>query len=128
MVELVSAFASVCRDSHLPDSEFDRMCLEFLEDIADERIKICPISRIDMMRAMHLLTLAGVVNRSGLKSSDALVAVSCRQLALDSRQRVLFYTKDWKLYRTLYEINAYRSALRLRFLGKGRGGIPASSK
>jgi hypothetical protein len=128
MVEIVSAFASVCRDSHLPDSEFHRMCGEFLDDVADELVKVRPMDRADMNRATHLLALGGVVNGRALKSSDALVAVSCKQLALDRQERLLFYTKDWKLYRTLYEINAYRSALKLRFLGRGRGGIPAANK
>ena len=77
---------------------------------------------------MHLIGLAGVVNRRGLRSSDAIVAVSCRQFAFETGERVTFYTKDWKLYRTLYEINAYRSAMKLRFLGRGRDGIPASTK
>src|ERR1700730_325818 len=106
MVEIVSSFASVCRDRHLADLEFHRMCGEFLDDVASERIKIRPMTRGDMSRATHLLALGGVVNRRALKSSDALVAVSCRQLALDTRERPLFYTKDWRLYRTLFEINA----------------------
>lgn len=128
MVEIVSAFASVCRDNHLPDSEFQRMYGEFLDDVADERVNVHRMTREDMHRATHLLALGGVVNRRALKSSDALIAVSSKQLALDIRERLLFYTKDWKLYRTLYEINAYRSALKLRFLGRGRGGIPAATK
>lgn len=127
MVEMFSALASICRDKKLPDSEFERMSAAFLDDIADGRIQVRPVSRPDMFRAGHLLRLAGVVNRRNLRSSDSLVAVSCRQLALEIRERVAFYTKDWTLYSTLYQINAYRSALRMRFLGRGRGGIPPRS-
>ena len=127
MVEIVSAFASVCRNQNLPDSVFEQMGAAFLDDIGDDRIQIRPISRADMLHARHLLGLAGVVNRRNLGSSDALVAVSCRDLALEINERVTFYTKDWTLHSTLYQINAYRSALRLRFLGPGRGCIPAAS-
>lgn len=127
MVEIASAFGSVCRSQHLPDSDFEQMNAAFFDDIADGRIQIRIISRVDMLRARHLLGLAGIVNRRNLSSSDALVAVSCRELALDLHERITFYTKDWTLYSTLYQINAYRSALRMRFLGLGRGGIPPAS-
>ena len=128
MVEVVSALASQCRDNHLPDSEFRRMHSAFLADVASGRIDVRPLSRQDMVKATHLIELGGVTNRAGLKSSDALVAVSCRELALERGERVSFYTKDWKLYRTLYGINAYRAAMRLNFLGPGRPGVPASTK
>jgi hypothetical protein len=127
MVEIVSAFGSVCREQHLPDSDFEQMNAAFFDDVASGRIQIRLVSRSDMLRARHLLCLAGIVNRRNLGSSDALVAVSCRELALENRERVMFYTKDWTLYSTLYQINAYRSALRMRFLGLGRGGIPPAS-
>ncbi len=127
MVEIVSAFASVYRNGQLPDSVFEQMGAAFLDDVADGRIQIRPLSRSDMLHARHLLSLAGVVKRRNLGSSDALVAVSCRELALEINERVTFYTKDWTLYSTLHEINAYRSALRMRFLGRGRGGIPTAS-
>lgn len=127
MVEIVSALASNCRDKGLTASDFDRFHGAFLEDVATGRINVKSLSSYDMNRARHLLILGGVVNRRSLKSSDALIAVSCREHALETRQRWTFYTKDWRLYSTLYEINAYRSALRLRFFGRGRGGIPAST-
>ncbi len=126
-VEIVSAFGSVLRANNLSQSEFDRMNAEFLDDIEAGRIQVRALTRGDMMRARHLLSLAGVVNRRNLKSSDALVAVSCRELALEKRERATFYTKDWTLYATLYEINAFRAALRMRFFGAGRGGIPPST-
>jgi hypothetical protein len=127
MVEIVSAFGSICRGHKLPDSDFEQMNAAFLDDIAIGRIQIRLINRSDMIRARHLLSLAGIVNRRNLGSSDALIAVSCRELALETHERVMFYTKDWTLYSTLYQINAYRSALRMRFLGLGRGGVPPTS-
>jgi hypothetical protein len=127
MIEIVSAFGSLCRDRHLPDADFEQFNSAFLDDIESERIQIRPLSRVDMLKARHLLSLGGIVNRRSLKSSDALVAVSCRELALDMGERLIFYTKDWRLYSTLHDINAYRSALKLRFLGTGRGNIPAST-
>ena len=127
MVEIVSAFASAYREDSLTRAEFERMHSEFLRDVACEKIKVRPISRSDMFRATHLIALGGVMNRRGLRSSNALIAVSCRELALETRKRLMFYTKDWKLYRTLYEINAYRAAIKLRYLGKGKGGIPSAT-
>ena len=126
-VEIVSAFGSICRKQKLPDSEFEQMNAAFLDDLAIGRIQIRPISRFDMLRARHLLTHAGIVNRRNLGSSDALVAVSCRELAFETHERITFCTKDWMLYSTLYQINAYRSALKMRFLGAGRGGTPPIS-
>ncbi len=126
-VEIVSAFASICRAQKLSDSVFEQMNAAFLDDVATGRMQIRPISRSDMLRARHLLVLAGMINRRNLGSSDALVAVSCRELALEAQERTVFYTKDWTLYSTLYQINAYRSALKMRFLGLGRGDIPPVS-
>jgi len=128
VVEVASALASIVRDNHLPDSEFRRMHAAFLTDLADGRIEVRPLSRQDMVKATHLIELGGLTNRAGLKSADALVAVSGRELALERGERISFYTKDWKLYRTLFEINAYRAAMRLNFLGPGRPGVPASTK
>ncbi len=127
VVEIASALAANCREKGLPDEEYTRMQSEFFRDIANDRISIRALDSSDLFRAMHLIALGGVINRRGLRSSDAIVAVSCRQLAFETRERVTFYTKDWKLYRTLYEINAYRSTMKLRFLGRGRDGIPAST-
>jgi hypothetical protein len=126
-VEIVSAFGSICRELNLPESQFEQMNATFFDDVAAGRIQIRPITRSDMLRARHLLGLAGIVNRRNLGSSDALVAVSCRELAFENGERVMFYTKDWTLYSTLYQINAYRSALKMRFLGRGRGTIPPVS-
>jgi hypothetical protein len=128
MVEIVSAFGSVCRANKLAESEFETMNFKFCEDVASDRIQIRPVTRSDMFGARHLLALAGILNRRNLGSSDALVAVACRELALENGERVTFYTKDWTLYSTLYQINAYRSAMRMRYLGQGKGGIPATSR
>ncbi len=127
IVEIVSALASICRDKKLPEFEFEKMKLAFWKDVDDGRIAIKNINPRDMMLATHLLSLAGIVNRRNLGSLDAMVAVGCRELALEMGKRVTFYTKDWTLYSTLYQINAYRSALKMRYLGKGKGGIPPSS-
>src|SRR5947208_2463400 len=108
-VEIVSAFASICRDQKLPASDFEQMNAAFFDDLATERIRVRPITRFDMLHARHLLTLAGMVNRRKLGSSDALVAVSCRELAFETNERIMFYTKDWTLYSTLYQISAYRA-------------------
>ena len=86
MVEIVSAFGSICRNQKLSSPVFEQMNGAFLDDVATGRIQVRPISRSDMLRARHLLSLAGMSNRRNLGSSDALVAVSCRELALEIRE------------------------------------------
>lgn len=127
MVEVPSALAAICKDRGFRVAQFEKMHASFLDDVAAGQIKVCPMSRSDMVRATHLIVLCRFVNKTSLKSSDALVAVACRELALSSRARLTFYTQDWKLYRSLYESKAFRAALKLRFLGKGRGGIPPAA-
>ncbi len=128
MVEMISAMADHCIEKKLGLADFEALKNEFETDIDEGLIEIVPIKRDDLLRAQHLLQLAKFENQLHLKTQDALVAVTCRELALRVRKRVVFYTKDWKFYRSLYSLAPYRAALKLRFLGKGRGGIPSSTR
>jgi hypothetical protein len=124
MVEIVSALAGACRAKKITAAKFYRLHSAFWADVASGKITYCPLGREDMYRATHLLTHAGVIKKRGLKSSDALVAHSCRQLALEKGSRPTFYTSDWTLYHTLYELDVFRSAMKLRFFGQTKEGIP----
>jgi hypothetical protein len=123
VLEIASTFAKICRDKHLRDEEYTRMQCEFFRDISSGRVTVRKLESPDLLRAIHLINFAGVLRRCGLKSADAAVAASCRQAALERRERLTFYTMDWKLFRALYECNAYRSAISLRYLGRGKDGI-----
>ena len=59
---------------------------------------------------------AKVISGRDLKSSDAIVAESCRELAYELGRPVTFYLCDQKLHKTLSSINAYSSAVRLRLV------------
>jgi hypothetical protein len=43
---------------------------------------------------------------------------------MEKGERLVFYTADWKLYAILRDIQAYKSTMKLRYLGPGKGGIP----
>jgi len=82
------------------------------------------VTQLDLLRVRHLLRFAGVLKKKKLKSADAVISECCRELALEKRRRIVFYVADWKLYAILRDIDAFRSTLKLRFLGEGKGSIP----
>lgn len=98
---------------------------QFEDDIANDLLKVRRVVPTDLLNARDLLEAAAVINQRNLRSADAIIAASCRALAHSLRRRVIFYSKDWAQYSSVYDIQAYRSALKLRYLGKGKGGIPA---
>ena len=128
MVEMISTLAGACRAGKATKAKFYRMQSVFMEDVASGKISIRPFTREDMVRAIHLLTHAGVIEKHGLKTADALIASSCRQMALETRSRPIFYTSDWPLYRTLYELDVFRSRMKLKFFGTTKDGIPAFTR
>jgi predicted nucleic acid-binding protein len=128
IVEMASALAKVCRTSGHSTRKFEGMDGAFLKDVATGKLNIRDVTQGDMQRARHLLRYAGVVRKRNLGSADALVAISCLELALEKKVPVVFYTEDWTLYSTIREINSFRSVLELRCLAATRGGIPSTTK
>jgi hypothetical protein len=124
LVEIASAFAQVCRRNNWGVRTYDAYDTDFLRDLQRKRILVRHVTPVDLMRARHLLRFARVLKSRKLDSSDAIIAECCRELALERRERLVFYTADWKLYAILRDIDAYTSALRLRYLGPGKGGVP----
>ena len=96
----------------------------FENDIASGLLRVRSVRAIDLRNARDLLEDAAVVNRRNLRSADAIIAASCRELAHNLGLRVIFYTKDWAQYSSVYDIQAYRSVLKLRYLGAGKGDGP----
>ena len=116
VVEISSAIARRCRQKNLTIRHFDSMSTAFLRDLADGRILVRNMSKRDMRRARDLIRYAGIVRRRNISSADAIIAVSCLDLALERKERLVFYTSDRGLYEILNTINAYKSALSLKFL------------
>jgi hypothetical protein len=116
LLEMASAFAHYCRTAPADVNAYDGMDYQFLKDIADERVKVTAPRRAMIDRARLLLRYAGAVKRRNLRSADALIAVTCLELALEVGQRIIFYTRDKTLYSILHGLSAYRRALHLRYL------------
>lgn len=127
LVEAISTLARHCRGSRLSHAEFTLLKGLFEDDLVNGMIEIVPLTTIDLRRAQHLLEFAGVEQRRKLDTQDAIIAVTCLELALQLGRRVTFYTRDWKQYTCMYGVNAYRSALKLRLLGESKDGTPTSS-
>lgn len=117
VLEISSALGTQCRKRGWVVKKFDTMDSSFLADVASGRLKVCTTTKRDVLKARDLIRFAGVVKQKSLKSADALIAVCCLELALEKKQKIIFYLEDRKLYSTLRVIGAYRSALKLRHLG-----------
>jgi len=127
VIEVASGLAAACRRHNWSLKKFDSMYREFFEDLASERVRLRTVTQREFVSATHILRFAGVIKRLKLQSADAMIAECCRELALESGERVVFYTADWKLYFILRSIDRFKKALKLRYLGQGRGGIPPTT-
>lgn len=117
VLEISSALANRCRQGQLRYERYDQADDRFWGDIATGRLDIRDTTQRDVIRARNLLRYAGVLKRRRLKSVDALIAVTCLELALERRERIIFYTSDWTLYDILRQIEAFSAALKLRLAG-----------
>jgi hypothetical protein len=125
MVEMASAMARRCRQGALTVKDFDSMSAAFIKDVADGRVQVRNMNKRDMRRARDLIRYAGMIRRRNLGSGDAIIATCCLDLALERREKLIFYTSDWGLFDTLRTINAFTSALTIQFLGVPRvAGVP----
>lgn len=126
MHELASAFGSHCRGNRWDVASFDKMDKLFFEDLGAGRIRVRKSNSREILNARTLLRKAVMIN-SDADSGDALIASCCRDLALELKLRITFYTADWRFYKLLRGIDAYRVAMRLRFVGIPKNGIPAET-
>lgn len=126
VVEIASALGDHCRGNNMGIQHFDKMNQKFFGDLASGRVKVRVTNSRGMLQARTLLR-KGVSIRRNVHTGDALLAACCRELALDAGERVTFYTSDWKLYKLLRDIDAYRSVMRLRFVGIAKEGIPPTT-
>ena len=113
---MASALSNRCRQGGLPNSAYDSMNRRFLLDVAEGHLKVRPLNPPEMERARRLIRYAGVLGRLRISSGDALVATSCLDLALESRQKAIFFTSDQPLYNVLVKVDAFAKALRIQLV------------
>ena len=116
IVELATAFADDCIARSVGHGDYDRMYRKFFHDVAKRRVRVRNVTQRDFQNARHLLRFAKVIQRRHLRSADAIIAESCRELAYELNSPIIFYLCDERLYRTLNSLNAYASAVKLRFV------------
>src|SRR5580704_16525600 len=111
IVELATAFADDCSARGVGHAEYDRLYRRFFRDVANKRIQVRNVTQRDFQNARHLMRFAKVIHRRHLKSADAIISESCRELAYDLNSQVTFYLCDEKLFKTLSTVNAYSTAV-----------------
>jgi predicted nucleic acid-binding protein len=116
IVELATAFADDCMQRKVGHAEYDRLYKRFFRDLAKKRVNVRNLGQRDFQNARHLLRFAKVIQGRHLKSADAIIAESCRELAYELNAPITFYLCDEKLFKTLSGINAYSTAVKLRFI------------
>jgi predicted nucleic acid-binding protein len=117
ILEIASTIGNKCRQGHLRNERYHQADKKFWTDIATGMLKPRITTAREVIRARNLLRYAGVIKRRNLGSADALIAVCALELALELKEKIIFYTGDWTLYDTIRQIDAYRLPLVLRFLG-----------
>ncbi|HEX8634117.1 MAG TPA: type II toxin-antitoxin system VapC family toxin [Pyrinomonadaceae bacterium] len=117
ILEIASAIGNRCRQGYLRNERYDEADKKFWTDVSTGRLTTRITTPREVVRARDLLRYAGIIKRRKLGSADALIAVCALELALELKERVIFYTGDWGLYSIIRDIDAYNLTLRLRFLG-----------
>lgn len=108
MLEMVSALSSELREGKIQKADYTAALDAFQDDVADGRIRVRPFGIQDGLASRALLHHVGVELGRHLKTQDAMVASTARELALQLQSRVRFYTCDQKLAKTLKAIDVFR--------------------
>jgi hypothetical protein len=117
VLETASAIANRCRQGELRHSRYDSADHRFWIDIAEGRLQIRAAGTREIVRARNLVRYAQLLKRRKLTSADALIAVSALELALERKEKIIFYMSDWNMFDILSSINAFTVGLSLQFLG-----------
>jgi predicted nucleic acid-binding protein len=117
ILEIASAFGRHCRKNGLPITIYAKLDQAFWRDIQDGRLLVRNATQRDFLRARQLLRYAGVEKGKKIASADALIAASCLEFALETKEDVTFCVEDWPLYHVIRDIAAYSKVLRFRFIG-----------
>lgn len=116
VLELASSLATECRRKSADAKVFDRMTQEFFADLADEALIVRSTTKREVLRAYDLIRWVGVHKRRNLRSSDALIATCCYDLAMELGQKVVFYTSDKRLHDVLRDTDSFAAVLIIRYI------------
>jgi hypothetical protein len=125
VVEMASTFARHCRVVKAGAAHFDKLLLQFIQDIASGRLTVVSTPKRGLLRTQQLFRYAGVQKGRQLGTGDALVAVCAMELGHTYRERIRFMTSDWKLFDVARGLHAFQSVCRCELLGVTRDGSPA---
>ena len=115
LLEWSSALASVCRQQQMDYATFKANELALMTDVADGKLGILPLSR-SVERARYLIEYAGVVERRGLRTGDAIQLLTALGAASSLRRVVTFVTCDRTLANIVHDLAPFRPYLRDLFL------------
>lgn len=88
-----------------------------MKDLHEGRLIVRDGGRAELIRAKALLRYAGVILARNLGTNDALIATMALNFALERSERVSFCMEDWTLFSTISGIQAFKSALKFKFIG-----------
>jgi predicted nucleic acid-binding protein len=97
--------------------EYDTRDRRVARDLADGKLLVRNTNSRDILHARELIRYSGIVQGNKVDTGDAIVAACCLNLAHTLGAKVIFYTADNGLYRTLVRHDHFRSVMCLRFLG-----------
>lgn len=117
ILDIASKLARRTRSGLLTPREYETSDLKFWRDILAGSLQLHKTGQREFLRARNLLRLAGVIKKENLRSADALSASSCLELALERQEKITFYTSKRALYDLIRQIDAYKTALTLAFVG-----------
>jgi hypothetical protein len=108
MLEILSALASELHGARIQKADFEAANKAFLGDVAEGRVRVRPFGMQEYLASRALLHHVAVHLGRHLRTQDAIVACSARELALETRSTIPFYTCDQRLAKTLSTIDAFK--------------------
>jgi predicted nucleic acid-binding protein len=116
VLELISALASDYRDNKITLAELNDADKHFWRDIAVGRVLVRSFRAGDYVACRALLVAVGVERRRGLRTQDAIVAYTARELAIEKRERVKLLTCDWKLSRAIPKFRLFDRLVKAEYM------------
>lgn len=116
MLEIVSALGNAVRQGAITVKQFYRANDKFLRDVAAGRLKVIRFQISDFIGCRDLLTLAGMRAKRGLRTQDAIVAYTARQLALEREALVTLLTSDFRFSRIVNDLALFKKRVNSIYL------------
>jgi hypothetical protein len=116
VLELMSALAADYRDNKISLAMLNAADKAFWRDVASGRIVVRPFRASDFVSCRALLVLAGVEKRRSLRTQDAMIAHTARELAIEKKERVKLLTCDWRLARVIPRLQVFNRLVRAEYM------------